>query len=127
MAIKKRLVECECGEMFTEGKNNQLDGKTALSSWRLKDGRKIDAKTPQQSDVLSVMFERSVFCDKCKKELMREKRQYELTPPVSQSDETVTSHSTREFVYLSSTKKPDLSVAGTGLVDEVLVGYGGQS
>ena len=98
MAIKKRFVECECGEVFTEAKNNQLDGQILLGPWRLKESRKRQTKTPNQSDILVAQFERSVHCGKCKHELMREKRQYELTPPVTQSDEPVTSYSTREFI-----------------------------
>jgi len=112
MAVKKRFVECECGEIFTEGKNNQLEGNAALGPWRLKDNRKRQAKTSQQGDVLSALFERSVFCVKCKNELMREKRQYELTPPVSQSDEPVTSYSTREFAYRKPNQN-DLAVHAT--------------
>jgi len=138
MAVKKRFVECECGEVFIEGKNNQLEGNTALGPWRLKDNRKRQGKTTQQGDILAAIFERSVFCIKCKNELMREKRQYELTPPVTQSDEPVTSYSTREFVYRQAPKPTasdlsavNISVSSEGYnageliaVDQVIAGYG---
>lgn len=98
MAVRKRFVECECGEILTEGKNNQLDGSVLCSPWRLKDSRKRATKSPSQGEILVATFERSVHCGKCKQELMREKRQYELTPPATQADEPVTSYSSREFV-----------------------------
>lgn len=133
MAVKKRFVECECGEVFIEGKNNQLDGNTALGPWRLKDSRKRQGKTAQHGDVLAAIFERSVFCVKCKNELMREKRQYELTPPVTHSDEPVTSYSTREFLYKTLRSTVDLSTAAEGYntgeviaVDQVIAAYSKQ-
>lgn len=107
MAVKKRFVECECGELFTEGKNNQLEGTIAVSPWRLKDSRKRQTKTSHQCDILIATFERSVHCGKCKQELLREKRQYELTPPITQNDEPVTSYSSRDFVIKAVVKQND--------------------
>lgn len=107
-------MECECGEIYTEGPNNQLEGTVALSPWRLKDSRKRSTKSPSNSDILLALFERSVHCGKCKQELMREKRQYELTPPVSNKDEPVNSYSSREFV-IRSTKAPEDSLMIRGV------------
>jgi hypothetical protein len=114
MAVKKRYVECECGELFTEGKSNQLEGTIAVSPWRLKESRKRQTKTTHQCDILIAVFERSVHCGKCKQELMREKRQYELTPPIAQNDEPVTSYSSRDFVIKAVVKQnDDLMIRGS--------------
>jgi hypothetical protein len=119
MAIKKKLIECECGEIFTDAKNNQLNGNVGLGPWLLKESRKRPSKS--QGDVLFATFERSVFCLKCKQELVRENRQYELTPPISHVDEVITSHSTREFIYRSKVKSTEISDSfNAGTVDQVL-------
>lgn len=97
MAVKRRYVECECGETYNEGKNNSLEGTVALGPWRLKENRKRSTKTNQGSDILIGLFERSVHCGKCKQELMKDRRQYEVTPP-SPGEDPVTSYVTREFV-----------------------------
>jgi hypothetical protein len=101
VAIKKRFVECECGELFTENAKNQLEGNTICGPWKLKDSRRRNTKTDSGSDILIAMFERPVGCAKCKQELMREKRQYELTPPDKQTDDPVSVYASREFIVRS--------------------------
>lgn len=109
MAIKRKYVECECGEIFVDNKDtNQLEGNISFDPWRLKEAKKKD-KTSQ--DVLLAFFERSAFCKKCEQELMREKRQYELTPPIESLDEPVNSYSNREFVFkVTKLPKKNLSI-----------------
>lgn len=102
MAIKKRLVECECGEMYLENSRNQLEGNVVCGAWKLKESRKRTTRTDVGSDILLATFERPVGCGKCKQELLRERRQYELTPPVNQSDEPVSVYSSREYVLRPS-------------------------
>ena len=104
MAIKKRFIECECGETFNEVSNNQLEGNIVFGPWRLRGNRQRATKTANNCDILVALFFRSLFCGKCKQELLREQKQYELTPPISPTEEPVTTLSNREFIMLKSTQ-----------------------
>jgi hypothetical protein len=63
---------------------------------------------------------------------MREKRQYELTPPITQNDEPVTSYSSRDFVIKAVVKQnDDLMIRGSAAyntdmipVDQVMAEVG---
>lgn len=115
LAIKKRFVECECGEIFAEGSKNSLMGNIAYGPWKLKGNRLRNTKSDKGCDILIAVFERSVGCGKCNHEMMREKRQYELTPPINNNDaDPISSYTSREFVLRSASVKTDSRV-----VDEV--------
>ena len=98
MAIKRKLIECECGEIFADVRN-QLQGELKHGPWRFKTSRLRTQKTANGGDVVACIFERSVECAKCGMELIREKRQYDLTPPVNPSKpEPIPSFFDRELV-----------------------------
>ena len=102
MAIKKRFVECECGEVFYEGSGNQLEGNVVFGPWRLRGNRQRATKTVNNCDILVALFFRSLMCGKCKQEILREQKQYELTPPMSATDDPVTTLSNREYVMVKA-------------------------
>ena len=110
MAIKRKLIECECGEQFVEGQNNQLTGTVKFGPWRFISHRLRSAKSTTGGDILAALFERSVGCGKCGFELIREKRQYEITPPVNPNKpEPIPSSASREFVVVSVPEIPSES------------------
>jgi len=114
MAVKRRLIECECGEVFLDGQNKQLTGNLKYGPWRYKTSRPRSSKSSNGGDILAVLFERSVECAKCGAELVREKRQYELTPPINPNkSEPIPSYFERELVVASAPKK---DAGGTGIV-----------
>lgn len=100
MAVKRRMIECECGQVFTDGKPH-LEGPTKYGPWKYKTNRLRETKTKNGGDIVVVCWERSVECGRCGSELLREKRQYELTPPLNaQKPEPVPSYGTRELVVM---------------------------
>jgi hypothetical protein len=102
MAIKKRFVECECGEVFNEGSANQLEGNLIFGPWRLRGNRQRATKTPNNCDILVALFFRAIICGKCKQEIVREQKQYELSPPFNLGDEPYTVLSNREYIMTKS-------------------------
>ena len=80
MAVKRRYIECECGENFAEGKNGTLEGKTEYGAWKYKNARLRQTKTGVGGDIVVILFNRNVRCTKCGRELLHEKKNYELTP-----------------------------------------------
>lgn len=99
MAIKSRSVECECGEKFTENNKGELIGNLIYSPWRLKQSKVRNTKSVNQCDILLTIFERAVGCAHCKQEIFREKKQYEITPPIGKEESPVSSYSSKDFVY----------------------------
>lgn len=95
MAIKRKLIECQCGEIYADSPK-LID--VIFGVWKLKDVRKKTGKEDEK-DIIIASFQRKVFCSKCSQELIKENRLYELTPPNSESDESVSFQSTREFVF----------------------------
>lgn len=107
MAITRKFIECECKELFTEGKDNQLEGEVIASPWKIKANRVRQTKSASGSDILVGHFQRSIICGKCKQELLRENRQYEVTPPVIPNDESVSSYFNRDFIMKSGETKSE--------------------
>lgn len=86
MAVKRRYIECECGETFGEGTNGTLDGKTKYGAWKYKNARLRQTKTGAGGDIIVVLFSRKVQCTKCGHELLHENKNYELTPAERPTD-----------------------------------------
>jgi hypothetical protein len=102
VAVKRKIIECECGETFTDVRTH-LDGNIKYGPWQLKAHRMRETKAKSGGDILAAIWERTVECGGCGGELMREKRQYELTPPVDVTKpEPVGSYSSRELVVRSA-------------------------
>ena len=80
MAIKKRLVECDCGERFEEDPKGHLTGNVDYLPWTQKNCRLRGTKSPIGGEIVQVTFVRSVECKSCKGELFREKNEYDVTP-----------------------------------------------
>lgn len=92
MAVKRRIIECECGATFVENRDGLLEGNLAWSPWKHKNHRIRSTKSPSGGDIIVVVFIRSVHCKKCKSELLREKKEYEISP-AARNDELETSNS----------------------------------
>lgn len=120
MAVKRKLIECECGEIFADVRNH-LQGNLKHGPWRYKTSRMRQAKSSNGGDIVATLFERSVECGKCGAELIREKRQYDLTPPVnSNKPEPIPSYSDRELVVVSN---PASGVLAKGQREDGIVSF----
>jgi len=104
MAVKNRSVECDCGELFHENNKGELTGNLIYSPWRLKHNKVRQTKSANQCDIMLCIFERAVGCAKCKQEIFRDKKQYEITPPIGKEDLPITSYSSKEYVYSDKTE-----------------------
>lgn len=114
MAVKRRLIECECGEIFTDSRTT-LDGNVKRGPWLFKSHRIRETKAKDGGDILVASWDRAVECAKCGEELMHEKRQYELTPPSNpQKPEPVPSYSSRELVVRAEDLPKNILRMGLG-------------
>lgn len=113
MAVKNRSVECECGEVFQENEKGELIGNLIYSPWRCKQSKVRQTKTAQQCDILLCSFERAVGCGKCKQEIFRDRRQYEVTPPIGKESTPVTSYSSKDYIFTN--KEPFIENSAEGV------------
>lgn len=115
MAVKTRSVECECGEVFREDEKGELTGNLIYSPWRCKQSKVRHTKTAQQCDILLCVFERAVGCGKCKQEIFRDKKQYEVTPPIGKESTPVTSYASKDFVFANKEAFMETTTEGVKL------------
>ncbi len=100
MAIKRKIVECECGEHFDESKKGDITGHLLYTPWKCKDNRIRGTKTAYNCDIAQCFFERIAACGKCKKEMFVDKKQYEITPPVEKdSQQPISMMGEKELIY----------------------------
>lgn len=98
MPIKKRFIECECGEVFTEAKGG-LEGNIVFSNWKHEDSRVRGTKTDTGGEIAVVQFIRFAKCAKCDGSLMIEKKVYEVSPaPITGNKDYSQVSVNREFV-----------------------------
>ena len=82
MSVKRKLIECECGEFFEEAiETSIVTGNLKYGAWKFKNYRLKATKSETGADVLALLWVRNVDCSRCGASLFVEKRQYELTPP----------------------------------------------
>lgn len=76
MAIKRRILECDCGERFDEEREDgTITGDLSYGTWKFKQ-HSVKEGVEAGSDLVNVYFVRSVDCNKCMTELFREKKCY---------------------------------------------------
>jgi hypothetical protein len=80
MAIKKRLLVCDCGEQFEEGKDGLPVGNLTCGPWKYKQAKVRPGAAPSDGDAVIIYFVRSIDCNKCMSELHRDKKAYEVSP-----------------------------------------------
>ncbi len=102
MAVKRKTVECECGEVFNDLRTHLL-GNLIFGPWKAKTHRVRETKSKSGGDILVAVWERTVECGKCGGELLKEKRQYELSPPADVTKpEPISYYSSRELIVRGS-------------------------
>ena len=79
MAIKKRLLVCDCGEQFEENSDQTLNGHVNYGPWRYNQ-HTVRQSSANGQDVVSINFIRTVECHQCGTELFKEKKSYEVRP-----------------------------------------------
>lgn len=101
MAVKRKLIECECGEAYLDTPQRYVQGAT-YGPWKYVSSNLRNTKTANGGDIMMIFWERIISCPKCGKDLMKEKRQYELTPPLNANKpDPIPSASTREIVVMT--------------------------
>lgn len=79
MAIRKRLLVCDCGEQFEENVDQTLIGHVSYGPWRYNQ-HNVRQSSANNQDVVTINFIRQVECSQCGNELFKEKKSYEVRP-----------------------------------------------
>lgn len=98
MAVRRKTIECECGEVFVDHRSH-IEGNLKFGPWKARTHRVRETKSKSGGDILVALWDRTVECGKCGGELLKEKRQYELTPPADvKTPEPIGSYSSRDLI-----------------------------
>lgn len=99
MAIKAKFIECECGALFQENDEKIIKGEIFFKPWRIIESSKANQPSEEESDVHAVRFSRDICCQSCKKELMFECKNYEISPPEQGLDSKIMSSSSFKYYF----------------------------
>jgi hypothetical protein len=99
MAIKAKFIECECGALFQENDEKIIKGDVFFTPWRIVESKKLEQDSTGNSDVLFAKFTRDVCCEACKKELIFEHKNYEISPPDQGTESKIMSSSSSKYYF----------------------------